>query len=345
MVFAVGLKAAKAAQLEIVDIPVVYSMVLDPAKYGLNAQNMTGVLLEVPAERQLAMIRNLLPQLKHIGTLYDPAKTSTLIDEARRLLKQSGTELAPMQISSERDVPEACVPLLPSVDALWLVPDSTVLTDESLRFILNTALEARVPVIGFSREFLRGAGVIVPVRQLRRHRTPGGQLTRKLLEVSSLPLKPWHPDRIETSLNLKTAKFLGIDIPRELSKRPTSCIDERTVCERSRPSCRTAVPPERAETIRQPANQVRRVFSLIIIFTCSGMSWYFIHSKRVAMTERVQDLGSILVKNLAHNVRYGIILEDRVILEQFIDGVLGWMKSSTQITGADGQVAARAKAN
>lgn len=31
-------------------------------------------------------------------------------------------------------------------------------------------------------------------------------------------------------------------------------------------------------------------FSLIIILTCSGMSWYFIHSKRVAMTERVQDL-------------------------------------------------------
>ena len=90
LVFAVGLKAAKAAQLEIVDIPVVYSMVLDPAKYGLNAPNMTGVLLEVPAERQLAMIRNLLPQLKHIGTLYDPAKTSMLIDEARRLLKPTG---------------------------------------------------------------------------------------------------------------------------------------------------------------------------------------------------------------------------------------------------------------
>ena len=64
-------------------------------------------------------------------------------------------------------------------------------------------------------------------------------------------------------------------------------------------------------------------FSLIIILTCSGMSWYFIHSKRIAMTERVKDLGTILVKNLAHNVRYGIIIEDRVILEQFIDGVMG----------------------
>lgn len=220
LVFAVGLKAAKAAQLEIVDIPVVYSMVLDPAKYGLTAPNMTGVLLEVPAERQLAMIRNVLPQLKRIGTLYDPAKTSALIDEARRLLKPSGTELVPMQISSERDVPGSLRALLPSVDALWLVPDSTVLTDESLRFILNTALEARVPVIGFSREFARSGALLCLSVNYADIGRQAGQLTRKLLDGQlSLPMKPWHPDRIETSLNLKTARFLGIDIPRELEQK------------------------------------------------------------------------------------------------------------------------------
>lgn len=82
-------------------------------------------------------------------------------------------------------------------------------------------------------------------------------------------------------------------------------------------------------------------FSLIIILTCSGMSWYFIHSKRIAMTERVQDLGTILVKNLAHNVRYGIIIQERVILEQFIDGVMGVDEVVyALITGADGQILA-----
>ncbi len=59
------------------------------------------------------------------------------------------------------------------------------------------------------------------------------------------------------------------------------------------------------------------------------------------MTERVRDLGAVLVKNLAHNVRYGIIIEERVILEQFIDGVLGVDEVVyAMITGADGQVLA-----
>ena len=80
-------------------------------------------------------------------------------------------------------------------------------------------------------------------------------------------------------------------------------------------------------------------FSLIIILTCSGMSLYFMQSKRIALTERVKDLGTILVKNLAHNVRYGIIIEERVILEQFIDGVMGVDEVVYAIiTGADGQV-------
>ena len=220
LVFAVGLQAAKAAQLEIVDIPVVYAMVLDPAKYGLNAPNMTGVLMEIPMERQLIMIKSLLPRLKHVGTLYDPSKTATLIEDARRLLKSNGTELVPIPLNNERDVPGALRTLLPSIDALWLVPDSTVLTDESLRFILNTALEERVPVVGFSREFARSGALLCLSVNYGDIGRQAGQLTRKILDGHvSLPAKPLHPDRIEMSLNRKTAKFLDIEIPRDLEEK------------------------------------------------------------------------------------------------------------------------------
>ena len=220
LVFAVGLKAAKAAQLEIVDIPVVYAMVLDPAKYGFNTPNMTGILMEVPMERQLAVIRALLPRLTRVGTLYDPSKTASLIEEAKRLLKPQGSEFVPIPIDSERDVPGALRSLLPSIDALWLVPDSSVLTDESLRFILNTALEEHVPVIGFSREFARSGALLCLSVNYSDIGRQAGQLTLRILDGHvSLPAKPLPPDRIELSLNRKTAKFLDIDIPRDLEEK------------------------------------------------------------------------------------------------------------------------------
>ena len=49
LVLAVGSKAAIAAKLEIFDIPVVYSMVLHPAKYDLKAPNMTGASVKPPS--------------------------------------------------------------------------------------------------------------------------------------------------------------------------------------------------------------------------------------------------------------------------------------------------------
>ncbi len=221
LVLAVGLKAAKAAQLEILDIPIVYSMVLDPAKYGLSTPNMTGVLLEVPLERQLAAIKALLPHVKHIGTLYDPAKTASAIDEAQRLMRHSNNaDLYATPVSSEKEVPAALGKLLGSIGALWLIPDSTVLTDESLRFILNSALEAHVPVIGFSREFARTGALLCLSVNYQEIGRQAGQLARRILDGrATLPLKPVHPDRIEMTLNLKTAKFLGIDIPKEMENR------------------------------------------------------------------------------------------------------------------------------
>jgi len=220
LVLAVGLKAAKAAQLEIVDIPVVYAMVLDPAKYGLTTRNMTGVLLEVPLERQLALIRSVLPHVKRIGTLYDPSKTAGTIEEVKRLVKPNGTDLLSSQIGSEREVPSALRSLLPSVGALWLVPDSTVLSDESLRFILNTSLEEHVPVIGFSKEFARSGALLCLSVNYTEIGRQAGQLTQRLLDGHvSLPLKPVPPDRLELSINLKTAKYLGIEIPKEIESK------------------------------------------------------------------------------------------------------------------------------
>lgn len=64
--------------------------------------------------------------------------------------------------------------------------------------------------------------------------------------------------------------------------------------------------------------------SLIIIVTCSTLSWYFIQNKREAMTQRLMDIGTILVKNLAYNprVRFAIVTDDQHTLSEFLDGVM-----------------------
>jgi len=220
LVLAVGVKAALVAKLELLDTPVIFCMVLDPAKHDLTAPNMTGILLEVPIERQLATMRSVLPGRKKIGVLYNPDKTAALVQEARRLAKELNLELVERQVPSEKDVPATLRALLPTIEALWLLPDSTVLNEDSIKFLLSTALDSNVPVIGFSSDLVRSgalAGFSVKYDDAGRQ---AGLLAKRILSGQPVPFSTVvPPEQVRLSLNLKTAKFLGITIPPDVVNR------------------------------------------------------------------------------------------------------------------------------
>jgi ABC-type uncharacterized transport system substrate-binding protein len=86
LVVAVGLKAALAAKLEIIDIPIVYMMILDPSRHNLTAPNMTGTLLEIPAERQFKILHAFLPNLR-CSSMTSPSRAKrTCLNSCARCL-------------------------------------------------------------------------------------------------------------------------------------------------------------------------------------------------------------------------------------------------------------------
>ena len=223
LVVAVGLKAALAAKAEIVDIPIVYMMILDPLKHQLKAANMTGTLLEVPFDRQLKIMRMFLPPLHRLGILYDPAKTSTRVMEAVEQAAALDFKLKGQPVEHDKDLPQQLRALLSNIEALWLIPDSTVLTNESIQFILDSALARQIPVIGFSPEFTRlGALLSMSVNYGEVGRETG-LLAKRILDGNGhRTIDPVPIQRLKISVNLKTARFLGMTF----SKEQTSLIDE-----------------------------------------------------------------------------------------------------------------------
>jgi putative ABC transport system substrate-binding protein len=218
LVVAVGLKAALAAKLEITEIPVLYMMILDPMKHQLTAPNITGTLLEIPVERQFKLLRNFLPTRHRLGILYDPTKNAAKMREAEAQALANEFQLQGFPVTTEKDVPQQLRTLLSNVDALWLVPDSTVLTDESIRFILESALAQQVPVIGFSPEFTRlGALLSLSVNYGEVGRETGLLAKRILDGERILPLKPVPIERLKVTVNLKTARLMGMTFPKELN--------------------------------------------------------------------------------------------------------------------------------
>ena len=218
LVVAVGLKAALAAKMEIVDIPIVYMMILDPSKHNLTAPNMTGTLLEIPAERQFKILRAFLPDLRRVGMLSNAGSNPAKLKDTVGHAAAHSFQLQEFSVESEKDVPQQLRSLLASTDALLLVPDSTVLTNESIGFILETSLARRVPVIGFSPEFTRlGALLSLSVAYGEVGRETGVLAKRILDGDRRLPAKPIPIERLKITVNLKTARFLGIEFPKDVN--------------------------------------------------------------------------------------------------------------------------------
>ena len=223
LVVAVGLKAALAAKLEIVDIPVLYMMILDPLKHRLSAENMTGVLLEIPPDRQFKIMRAFLPTLRRIGMMYDPDKTAPKFKAAESRASTHEFQLRGFPVENEKDIPQQLRTLLSESEALWFIPDSTVLTDESIRFILESALAKHLPVIGFSSEFTRLGALLSMSVDYTEVGREAGLLAKRILDGEKLlPLKPVFVQRVKITVNLKTARYLGISIPKDFD----SLIDE-----------------------------------------------------------------------------------------------------------------------
>jgi putative ABC transport system substrate-binding protein len=127
-------------------------------------------------------------------------------------------QLQEFSVDSEKEVPQQLRALLGSADALLLVPDSTVLTTESIGYILETSLARRVPVIGFSPEFTRlGALLSLSVAYGEVGRETGVLAKRILDGDRKLPAKPIPVERLKVTVNLKTARFLGIEFPKEVN--------------------------------------------------------------------------------------------------------------------------------
>jgi putative ABC transport system substrate-binding protein len=222
LVLAVGLKAALAAKLELVDTPVVFCLVLNPESHGLLAPNMTGILMRVPPAAQLASIQTLAPRARRIGLLYDPSQTGALVAESERAARKLGLQLVAVSVNDPSDVPGALRKVLPTIDLFWLLQDQTVITEDSMDFIVQATLEAKVPVFGFSPTLVQQGALGALVINARDIGRQAGELTTAILKGGSPSRQPpQDPARPQLALNLSSAEYFGLGPSKEVLRLAT----------------------------------------------------------------------------------------------------------------------------
>ncbi|MFZ5774786.1 MAG: ABC transporter substrate-binding protein [Thermodesulfobacteriota bacterium] len=132
--------------------PVLY--LLAPSAANLPG-NFTGIDLRIRPSRQLEAISRLLPKLRSIGALYNPAQTGHWAQEALLSQPDSVRTLLFKKIAAPAELPEALASLRGVVEAYWLLPDDLVTSPQALDTLREFSMTNRVPILSFSEKYLK----------------------------------------------------------------------------------------------------------------------------------------------------------------------------------------------
>jgi putative ABC transport system substrate-binding protein len=222
VVVAMGPLAAQAARDLAAEVPLVYSMVNDPAVLGaLEGPNVTGVAYEVPARNQLVAFRAVNPRAGRIGVVFNAAGLSRQLEDAKRAASVMKLDLVLRQVPSLQALPQTVRDLLSgpqAVDAIWIPPDPFFQGDDTRRFVIQAAVSAGKPVYSSSATMIKeGALVTNAPESASIGQAIGEQVSRITRGEKAGRLGVLVP-RAELLINKRIADQLRVSIPEEALK-------------------------------------------------------------------------------------------------------------------------------
>ena len=215
--------AAKAAKAATTTIPIVFTTIADPVQIGFVASlnrpggNVTGVtLLSVEVgPKLLELLHGAVPSATIIGLLVNPtnpnAENQSKITQAAAL--KLGLQVHVLNASTERDFDAAFAKLRELRAGALIIGQDVFFNTQSQQLAALTVHHA-IPAIALLREFAVAGGLIsYGASRSDGWRQAGIYVGRILKGEKPSELPVMQPTKFELTINLKTAKALGLNLP------------------------------------------------------------------------------------------------------------------------------------
>ena len=205
--------------------PVAAGLVTSLARPGGNVTGTSGVAAQIVG-KQLELIKETFPDLSRVTVLWNPSNAvfqALQLREVQIAARALRLELRLLEARTPAEIDRvlaAAEPLRP----LWVLGDP-LFANERVR-IGRLALARRVPVVGATREMVE-AGLLLSygpnyVEVSRRSATYVDRIL-KGAKPADLPVE--EPSAFELVVNLKTARALGVTVPRPVLLRADRVIE------------------------------------------------------------------------------------------------------------------------
>ncbi|HVF64242.1 MAG TPA: ABC transporter substrate-binding protein [Casimicrobiaceae bacterium] len=229
VIVASGTPPAEAARDATTSIPIVFVYVGDPVGAGLvdsparPGRNLTGLggFAAGFYTKQLALLKEVLPKATRIGLFINDTLSLhiALRGELEAAARKLGVILVPVQVNVPEDIDIAFATIAKQrVDALFIAAQPMISAQRAR--VVKLALDQRMPVVS-AFDQLTEAGLLLSyasrfVDDVRRAPYFIDRIFRGA-KPADLPVE--QPTRVYLSVNLKTAKAIGVPIPASVLAR------------------------------------------------------------------------------------------------------------------------------
>jgi len=217
------------------EIPIVFCSVANPYLAGAGAtaddhlSNVTGVSSEGPIKQSLALVREILPQAKRIGTLWTPSELNSnyYLERTRTEAAELGMEVFAVPIANSSEVLLSSQFLInKKIDAIVQISDNTI--NNTFEALGMVAAENAVPLFGgflFSTEL--GACAAQGWNFSDMGYKAGLLALRIKKGESPEKISFQYMDKVLLHLNLDVAKSQGIVFPEGILERADKILSDQ----------------------------------------------------------------------------------------------------------------------
>lgn len=227
--------ASNAARKAGIAVPIVFALAPDPVGEGFAQSlarpggNMTGLTSQSPelAAKRLELVREVFPKASRIGVLYarDFPGVPAELAEIERAVRSLGKEYMAVEAKRAEDLEPALAEV-----AKWRA-DVLLVVENPMFFFNRKAIAAtleklRLPAIYRSSDYVTAGGLMSYganyVDLIRRSASYVDRIL-KGAKPGDLPIE--QPVKFELVVNQRTAKAIGVSVPRDLLARADQVID------------------------------------------------------------------------------------------------------------------------
>lgn len=227
LVGTIGTPALQAAVRTIKERPVVFAAIVSAVATGAaeteqkGKPGLTGITNPFPIDKGIALLKECMPQVKKIGTLYDPGEpfSDAQLAAGKAACDSIGAEWIPVSVSQSSEISTGMQALKArGVEAVLQLPSNTI--NQGLEGQVKEALKQQLPMFSVQADQV-AKGVIAAIGvDLYEAGREAGNVAAEVLKgkkPEEIPIKP--ATKMPMKASAENAGKFGVTLPKAVLDR------------------------------------------------------------------------------------------------------------------------------